>query len=174
MSRLGMTLVELLAALTLSAMLMAVLLGMISQQSQLNKQLQAKRPFMPWQSHLRKQLQSDYAGCRHFLLKPDRIVFEGYSRFDDDKTGLATGPSSIQYYIVSSNGESLLFRERTDLMSIQPDRVTRELVCSSASQFRLESELSMDVAPGVLRMKLDLAKGKNSIQLVLVRHGGSK
>ena len=171
MNRQGMTLIELLAALTLSAMLMAVLLGMVSQQVRVNKRLQSEKPFLPWISQLKTQLQSDYSGCRHLLFEPNRIVISGYSRLDSDRTGLISGPSDIRYYIVSTEGENLLYRERVNLLSNQTDRISRELVCRSVDRFSLASQLSTDVAPGVLRLQLSLSDRDAPVEFALVRHG---
>lgn len=171
MNRQGMTLIELLAALTLSAMLMAVLLGMVSQQTRVNRQLQTEKPFLPWISQLKTQIQSDYAGCRHILFESDRIVINGYSRLDSDRTGLISGPSEIHYYIVSTEDENLLYRQRVNLLSNQTDRTTRELVCRQVNRFRLPSRLSTDVAPGVLRLELELSDRDTPVKLALVRHG---
>ena len=82
-----------------------------------------------------------------------------------------SGPSEIHYYIVSTEDENLLYRQRVNLLSNQTDRTTRELVCRQVNRFRLPSRLSTDVAPGVLRLELELSDRDNPVKLALVRHG---
>ena len=183
MNRTAMTLVELLVALALSAMLMAVLLAMLGQHSRTNKRLMQQRPFEPWKTILKRQMESDYSGCRHVQIQPQRITIDGYSSSD---SGLSnSGPSRITWYVVAADQGNWLFRERVDLLSSQPDRVRREFVCKGVNRFTLQTQLSTDVAPGILRVSVDVdssveamsdSDGKDGanqkLDLVLVRHGG--
>ncbi len=182
MSRDAMTLIELLAALTLSAMLMAVLLAMLGQHSRINKRLIEGQPFEPWKTRLREQVESDYLGCRHVQIHSDRLVFQGYS---DSGLGRSSGPSTITWSITPSEHGNLLFRERTDLLSAQTNRTHREFVCRGVNEFQSQTRLTTDVAPGILRISIRIDAGigmtqdssgkvpdDEAIELVLVRHGG--
>lgn len=162
--RTGLTLVELLVALTLSAMLMAVLLGMVSRHSRMNKRLIEKTPSHPWRSLLRTQLQEDYSGCRHVIVGRDSLLIDGYSR---------SGPTRVRYSIVSDQETNWLYREQTSLLGVRTNEVNRELVCRSVSGFLAKTELSTDIAPGTLRLQLDVNE-QEPLKVALVRHGGSR
>jgi hypothetical protein len=159
----AMTLIELLTSLTLSAMLMAVLLSTLAQHTRTNRRLREKKPFAPWKTLLQQQLQQDYAGCRHVLIQSNRIVMEGYSD---------QGPVRIEYGIVANQKENWLVREEFDLLQRGGATAQRELVCRGVNQFQALTQLSTDVAPGVLRFRIatDEAEG---MTVAVVRHGGA-
>ena len=158
-----MTLIELLTSLTLSAMLMAVLLSTLAQHSRMGKRLQEKKPFVPWKMILKQQLQSDYSACRHLLIQSKLIVIEGYS---------ANGPTRIEYEIVTGQKGNWLFRSEFDLLAPRTDQKTKELVCRSVNRFTAMSQMSTDVAPGILRLHIE-TDDDDDMQLVLIRHGGA-
>ncbi len=154
LTRNALTLVELLAALTLSAMIMAVLFGLVAKLSLARDVLKEQKPFEPWKSILKDQLRRDYVGCRSVLVSAKRIRMDGYAEFIDYDGQRRTGPCTTEYYIVAGENENWVFREQRNILLTPPDSVRKELVCRSISNFRSLDELSTDVAPGVLRIKL--------------------
>lgn len=186
--RLGMTLVELMAALTLSSLLLAVVLGLVLRLSTTSTMLKQEMPYAPWKTALRRQLHEDYYGCRSILISPTKILIDGYAPIwnTDSETGVA--PSRIEYFIVSDEQSSSLFRRQVNLLGSPSDNTRVELVCNSVVRFRSNTELRTDVAPGVLALEIFIApenisdpttgstieRRYSSLLVSLVRHGGTE
>lgn len=173
MNRHGMTLIELISALALSALLMAVLMGTISQQVKATATIREKRPFEPWKTLLVQQLEKDFSGCRHVVVRPNRLVFDGYAAFEQDVT-VSSGPSRIEYFLSADHDGNRMMRKQEDLLSVQSDRTRMELVCHNVSRIETSTRLSTDVAPAVLDITISFtdSSGVDPVHAVLVRHGG--
>lgn len=171
MKRKGMTLIELLAALSLSAMLMAVLLSIVTQQVKTSKLLRESRPLESWKRVLQRQLEEDYVGCRQVLLTPNRLTFEGYTAVQGIN-GSGTAPTRIDYLITATSDGNMLVRGETNMLSVQTDRTRHEFVCRDAVGFSTSTELGTDVAPGVLNVQLTFSDESKTrpMNLSLVRH----
>lgn len=189
-TRQGLTLVELLTALVLSAMIMAILLVLVGKLSLARDLVKKEKPFEPWKTILKQQLQRDYVGCRSVLVNSREIKMDGYAELVDREGVRRDGPCSIRYYIVTKGDSDLMFREQRDLLV--RDNTSKELVCRTVSGFKSSDELSTDVAPGILHLEMRVvpnstanqpagdsgndpagkpAGGDDSISVVLLRHG---
>ena len=144
---------ELLTALTLSAMLMAILFTLVCKLSLARVIVKKEKPFEPWKSMLKQQLQEDYVGCRSVLIDSGQIQMQGYAAMSDQEGIVRSVPCSIRYFIVSDESENLLFREQRNLLRANDS--SRELVCRSVSGFRPITQLSTDVAPGILMFEVN-------------------
>ena len=192
--RAGLTLIELVAALGLSAMLMAICLTVVGRMSVSGKALFQKKRIQPWQTLLKQQLQRDYVGCRSVSFSANSIRMSGYSRSD----GARFTPSEIEYRIVTNNNSNNLYRSVSRLLGTGGNASTKELVCNNVTRFRTVTDLDTDVAPGVMIIEMELIEqdtpkvkpedsGRrrdqsrlfnplpgeaDTLKTVLVRHGG--
>ena len=181
-NRQGMTLIELLLALSLSSMLIVVLFSLLLNLSRSQNQLKRSHPYRPWMQRLESQLQADYQGCQRIQITPKRIQIDGYSSQLDSEGRQRMAPSSIRYTLLSDATGNWLYRNESNLLD---GRKKREFVCKGVIGFRDFDGLATDVAPGVARLELVVKsdapddstdKGSTESETLLVclcRHGGS-
>lgn len=183
-NRSAFSLVELLAALTLSAMIIAVISGLVVKMSLTRDTVIRERPFEPWKSLLLGQLQSDYSGCRSVKIDSRNLTIEGYATFAGLDGVSSVVPSTIQYKCISNDRGNWMYREQTNHLATPPDNKHKELVCRSLMGFQDLSGLTTDVAPGTIELGLISASTDNErslsdrspgvLRTVLVRHGMSQ
>lgn len=163
----GMTLVELLAALTLSAMLMAVLLGLVSHQLRTNNRLVETHPFEPSLEIFVRQFEDDYRACHHVDMSPTRFVMRGFSdSFSRAEFSATALPTLVRYTIDSDSGN--LFRSQKNFGSTSEETSSR-LSLTGVSRFVPQTELETDAAPGVFLIDV-LLLDQNIIPLNLTRY----
>jgi len=148
----GLTLIELVAALGLSAMFMAVCLTIVGRMSTSGKILLQQKAPHPWTHLLKQQLQRDYMGCRSILVSPNSIRLSGYSSM----SGQGFSPSEIEYRIVTVQNSNRVYRTEKSLLQSAGSRRSKDLVCDSIARFRAETALDTDVAPGVFVLGMDV------------------
>jgi len=162
----GMTLIELLAALALSTMLMAVLLGLISQQKRTGQRMVSEYPFETAQEILIDRLEQDYLGCHHILIYPNRLVMQGFSKRAAAGSIAGSVPSRVEYLINIDSGN--LFRRQTNLDS-SVQEVSERFVLAGVSRFVPRTLLATDVAPGIFMADIELLDSSKPIQINLAR-----
>jgi hypothetical protein len=82
-ARSGVTLVELLLALTLSALLLVALRGVVTTaRAQSEIAAEQAREAEAWKRRIRQRLKFDIRNSRQVRIRPGRIVFEGYAGRD--------------------------------------------------------------------------------------------
>lgn len=134
--RRGLTMVEMLAATLLAALLMSAVLGVLkavtSHQKAFTRGLQES-----WQPHLCALLEWDLCNSKTVLLTSDGFELRGFAGRD-----LVSGMplhcrTSIQYAVKKVRDESWLVRTETHLDAPNLDSVRRELVLSRVEQIVL-------------------------------------
>ena len=184
-NRLGLTLIELLVALTLSSILLVAMFSLMVQLSKTRKAVETNHPFVPWRSNFAAQLQQDYRSCRSVLIREKELRLAGYGTYFDREGRQRDCPCEVRYFIWTNQEANWLFREYRNLLS---NERRRELVCRHVSGFRSATDLATDVAPGVLTISISFSDGSMQSYSVdsnqvdqnplppmtvnLVRHGG--
>lgn len=181
-SRLGLSLIELTVALVLSSMMMAVLLSIVGQMSRSQARIKSKFELSPWQANLQLQMQADYRRCHSVLVEPKSIRFKGQYSYQDAEGMWREGPIYIRYVVFTDKEANWLFRIEKNVIT---NESSHELVCVDVVGFRSLDRLSTDIAPGVLRVDIELSGDEDSdaspdlnaaesqqLRLTLVRHGG--
>ncbi|MEL7499543.1 MAG: prepilin-type N-terminal cleavage/methylation domain-containing protein [Planctomycetota bacterium] len=174
LNRDAMTLIELLVALSLSSMLIAVLFTLVAQLSNSQERLRDEHDLALWRQILKQQLVDDYRNCRSVLVRSRELILLGnYSKAGPNGQELSS-EQRIRYFILSDTEGNWLYREQAGQSGTSGDT---ELVCSGVIGFRSTSDLSTDVAPGVLQLQV-ISEGTRSkqdllvMEASLVRHGG--
>ncbi|MEM9942045.1 MAG: prepilin-type N-terminal cleavage/methylation domain-containing protein [Planctomycetota bacterium] len=171
-SRDGLTLIELLVALSLASMILVALFGVTAQIAKSTRYLKKERPLELWKDNLVSQFESDFIGCRTILASPSQILMEGYQAPSSFSYG---GPCRIRYFIQITEDETYLVRETTDLLQTAKIQQDRQLVCTGVSRFDIKTRLSTDTAPGLFQFGIIfLAQNEaepQRLDLSLVRHG---
>jgi len=135
----ALTLVELLAATILAALLMAAVLGVLKSVTRSQKALlRGGRP-EAWQARLIAQLEWDLANSRTAVTTPDGFQLVGFAGRDFASGAILHGPTAIQYSVQTVGSQSCLFRSEAHLDSLNLDNQSRELVCNRIVRIALGS-----------------------------------
>ena len=132
--RLGLTIVELLAATALATMLVAAVLGVLNRVTQQQKVLLTDDAPEPWHNRIVDLLEWDLANSQTIRTTPDGIHLEGFASRD-----VVTGeplhcPAVVSYLIVREGERSWLMRRETHPDALVLDNRTAELVCAGAER----------------------------------------
>jgi prepilin-type N-terminal cleavage/methylation domain-containing protein len=133
----GFTLVELLAATVLAALLMAALLGVLKAVTRSEKSV--LQPALPeaWQSRLAGQLQWDLTNSRTFVTTPNGFELRGFAGRDFESGAALHCPSSIQYVVRTIGSKPSLVRLEAHLDSQSLDNQSMNLVCNRIERITL-------------------------------------
>lgn len=172
----GFTLVELLAALMLAALLMAGMTGIAGHLAKQKRQLEATHNPLAWLVQLEERLSRDYRNCSRILVRPRSIELRGFSYTHFGSGRAEHLPVEVRYELVRQQTGDLLVRTERHLDEVAGKNQRRELLCIGVERFELVSDLELDVPPGVLELNLKGIAEERSflIPIVLVRHGGLK
>jgi len=170
----GFSLVELLAALTLSVLLIAAMAGIAGRLAKQRRQLEAAHDPMAWLVQLEERLSRDYRNCSRILVRPRSIELRGFSYTHFGSGRAEHLPVEVRYDLIRQQAGDLLVRTERHLDEPAGENQRRELLCRGIERFDLVSELELDVPPGVLELNLKGIAEKRlfSIPIFLVRHGG--
>jgi hypothetical protein len=181
-----MTLIELLAASVLAALLAAALVGVLQS---IHRQRQAVADSLDsevWTRRLEARLRWDLMNARQMHVRPDRMVLIGYGS-RDPVTGVAThAPSEVIYSVTQAGTRTWLVRTERDLGAKGTDPTTRELLCAEIGALyagRPEEELHdllrkstgppvLSPVPARLRCVLTGVGSKVCLNFVVVHTGG--
>jgi len=168
------TLVELMASLAISALLLVSVMGLTARLSLAARQIRENYPIHHWKEVLRNRLESDFQNARSIVVRDQEIVIEGMSTRSaigtDDGFALHV-PARITYTIQSNDDSYLLTRGEQRLGVAPPDARSLEFLCSGIVRFRTDQPLATDVAPGILGLEMYELNIEQPIKLTLVRHG---
>ncbi|MEM7456248.1 MAG: prepilin-type N-terminal cleavage/methylation domain-containing protein [Planctomycetota bacterium] len=173
-NRTGLTLIELMAALLLSAMLLAAITGLCGRLAEVNRQMLNAPASPPWHYQLENHLQKDFQNCRSVQLTPNRLLLAGYFTPDVSRGGLtpvAHAPMQIAYEVTSSDGRAMLLRRETRLDRTTGDGINASLVALDVASIRSPQRLDSDVAPGQLTVGFHGTDGEPLLVVHLTRHG---
>ncbi len=171
--RQGLTLVELLAALTLSVILLSVTMGLSSRLSRNQELLKNEFPFDSLRWRLEAQINDDYQNSRSIIVDMERseVSMLTCRSFNPDGVTMNQLPSAVVYRLVRTDKESYLVRTERCLISNSQRWVDRSIVCRGVRRFGTASRLETDYPPPSLILRVELDDG-TVFPVCLVRHGG--
>lgn len=172
-TRTGFTLLELMASLVLTSMLLVTLMGLTARLTSSSQQLKEKYPDIGWLAPVRGQMEIDFQNSRAVVLESNRFSLEGYGIptivLDEPSGCVGHVPVAIEYRVEDINGEVWLTRTEVRLDVSPPGNRSKTLVCNGVVGFEAVKPLETDVAPPVFGVRLLFADGYEVLQLV--RHG---
>ncbi len=150
--RRGFTLLELLAASALSAILMVVLLqviGSLARSRLVLEQDGVERT--PWQADLVENLRWDLLNAEEATAERGRVVLVGHGSLD--RATLAPGhrPVTVVYALERLGGRSWLVRRQSPRGGLTNERGWSELLCPDVTAFSVESVQPPDPAARAAR-----------------------
>lgn len=163
--RLGMTVIELLVATTLAAMLMVVLLAVLGTIDIQRRELLENAPQPLWHNRLADQLTWDMTHASRLNWREGRLDLHGLGSRDFD-TGTATHrPAHVVYFIRQIGETSWLLRRETHLSDLTLAKPRVELLCAGVSSITLQSLSETQIslrqsAPVPSSMRLELRGGE--------------
>jgi len=135
--RSGLTLLELVAASLLAAMLCVAVLGMMASSARRHRIIINQTPARPWISPLAEQVRWDVLQSRSFRIRPNALELHGFASRDFG-TGVAYhGPTVITYQIVKDGEVSWLLRKELHVDDLSSKYFRIEFVCADVGGLRL-------------------------------------
>jgi hypothetical protein len=138
------TLVELLAASALAAVLMVVLFQVIVSLGRSRAALAAAAgdgrtgPHAAWKADLLDTLRRDLANATEVRVGRDEVEITGHGSLDRQTLAAAHEPVTVVYGLVGPAGRASLVRRQSPRGGVTNDRAWSELVCANVSRFSLE------------------------------------
>lgn len=171
----GFTLVELIASLTISVLLITTVMGLTARLSQSAKTVREAHPIENWQQVLISRLRQDYQNARSIIIRPHEIIIDGKATPNSSPTDEdfhLQVPMRIVYSIQSNQDNSWLVRSQQTLIAAPSESRTFEMMADGMIGFTSDQVLATDVAPGVLKLGVEFMDAKKKpLEVVLVRHG---
>jgi type II secretory pathway component PulJ len=137
--RSAMTLVELLAATILAALLMAAVLGVLKAVTREQRALRIHPSAEAWQAQLIRQLEWDLANSRSVTSTATGFQLVGFAGRDFASGAALHCRTSIEYAVQNVRGQSFLVRSEAHLDSANLDNQSLELVCNQVERIVLTS-----------------------------------
>lgn len=172
-SQCGLTLVELIVSLAISALLLVTVMGMTAHLSQAAGQVRGKHRVESWQEILQERLQSDYSCARSIIVEQNRMVIRGLVQGEDTDDGRASlrVPGTIVYSINTLENRSVLIRVARPTVAGSQGLTTSDFLATGIVGFQTATRLATDVAPGTVNLQIFVAAQQRPITFSLVRHG---
>lgn len=166
----GLTILELLVALTLSAMLLTALVGVMSALQRQQTIVVEKHPYRPWRRAAMNQLHWDFQNAKWVAQTDDGLHLVGYGGRDFQSGHVNHRPAQIDYLIVGNDDRRWLCRRErhTDEFSNKTERT--EFVLADVSQIRMErlDEEIEDVVADPLPIGGDFFPVPSSFRIIMV------
>jgi hypothetical protein len=143
-----MTVIELLAAATLAALLLMTVSATIGSLSTQRRALLRDGVPQPWRQQLLGQLYWDLANARWMESRPDQLVLVGYGGRDVASGFPTQRPCRVVYRVQQVGSRTQLVRDETNLESQSRSDARTELACVGVT--RLDARLldeSGDIQP---------------------------
>jgi hypothetical protein len=137
--RSAMTLVELLAATILAALLMAAVLGVLKAVTREQRALRIHPSAEAWQAQLIRQLEWDLANSRSVTSTATGFQLVGFAGRDFASGAALHCRTSIEYAVEMVHGRSFLVRSEAHLDAANLDNQSRDLVCNQIERIVLTS-----------------------------------
>jgi hypothetical protein len=132
-----MTLVELLAATILAAMLMAAVLGVLKGVTREQRALRGSASPMGWQTQLIRQLEWDLTNSRTLKMTASGFRLHGFAGRDFVSGAPLHCRTRIEYAVENMRGKSFLMRSEAHLNSPSLDNQSFDLVCNQIERIVL-------------------------------------
>jgi prepilin-type N-terminal cleavage/methylation domain-containing protein len=148
MNRRGMTAIELLVSMTLTALLMVFVLTVLGTFTRRQNYFES-RTDQSWRQPLRTQLRSDLLNSRRLIWRPNELTLVGFAG-RDFKTGRALHRAAeITYTIERFSGESWLMRHERHINSASKANSMKEAVVAGVDHFSMEAATDRPLEPDV-------------------------
>ena len=150
--RRAFTLIELLAASALAAMLVLVLFQVIGSLGRTRAALDRKESAAahePWKSDLLDMLRWDLANATERRLEPGRVTLAGHGSLDRRSLAAGHEPTAVIYELERRGSRSVLVRRQIDA------RAWSELLCADVTAFTVEPLRAMRTGFGAPRLRND-------------------
>jgi len=148
----GLTLVELLAALVLSTLLMGAVLGVLRSLTRNQKAALLNSPTEEWQSRLTGQLEWDLVNSRSIAVTAAGFELRGFAGCDLKSGLLLHCPTLVQYGVATAGAANCLVRREIHVEATDLDEQSSELVSIQIEHivFGVEDEKTHEMVPSVL------------------------
>ncbi len=135
----GFTLIEVLATVTLSALLMLGLMGVIGSLGRSGVLSSPTRQLRPTQrlENAADQIARDLQHARKLRVEYDRVICLSYRSIDPTTGAIDQRPSQIEYEIRRLAERSWLIRRQTRLDVLTNLNATTELICEGVTELGL-------------------------------------
>jgi prepilin-type N-terminal cleavage/methylation domain-containing protein len=148
----GLTLIELMCALLLGAMVVSLLCGVVATMSRREREMRESWPDEGWLRRVRRQMEHDFANSRSVRLDSGRLLLDGYAAVEVGESRL--GPSVVWYeVVVPEEGEPRLLRRARAVGGVDPQESTT-VMCFGVEQFSWQLGSAHDVDPGLLMVTM--------------------
>ena len=185
----GFTLLELLAASALSAILMVVLLQVIASLARGKVALErdATTDTPPWQADLVELVRWDLTNTTEGTAEPNRLRLSGHGSLDRASLAPAHEPVTVAYALEPLGGRTWLVRRQSPRGALTNERGWSELVCPDVTGFVVEpveakpdalfatirrrptGPATVDAATRSVRLRIDGASGPIVDRVVVLR-----
>ena len=133
----GMTVIELLVAATLAALMLATVSATIGSLSAQRRALLQEGVPQPWRQQFLRQLYWDLANARWLQAVPNQIVLVGYGGRDVVSGWPTQRPCRVAYRVRQINSRTQLVREETSLDGSKSEAQS-ELVCVGVRNLEIQ------------------------------------
>lgn len=184
------TLLELLAATALAAVLMVVLLQVVASMARGKVVLErdAAADTAPWQSDLLENLRWDLTNTVEGTAEPGRLRLSGHGSLDRATLEPEHRPVNVSYAVEQRGGRSWLVRRQSPRGGLTNERGWSELVCPNVASFIVEpveapdpvwakigvrrpprAPVTLDASTRAVRLRVDGITGVIVDQVVVLR-----
>ena len=133
-----MTLIELLAAMALAAVLMTAVAGVLRLLAAERRAVEDNRVPPIWKERLVEQLRWDLINSRSMSVAPTRLLLSGYAGCDFASGAVTQCPAEVTYQLYRRNERNWLVRREFHQDSADRDRRRTELVCDSVCKMTVQ------------------------------------
>jgi prepilin-type N-terminal cleavage/methylation domain-containing protein len=177
----GFTLIEMLAATTLTAIAMVVVLRVIAGIGQSRSALARQEHRNPWPDSMLQLVRWDIAHAQKMYPTPDGFALEGFGGLDPATRAPDGQPVNIRYAIVPAGGRRWLVRRQTPLNASAGEEAWSEMICADVQSVQLEpadesenakgNADSSDAVPDTVRLRIRSTNAEASLvdQVICVR-----
>ena len=137
--RLGLTLLELVAATLLAAMLCVAVMGITADSARRHQAVVSQIPTKPWLAQLSEQIRWDILQARSFRVQSDGLELHGFGSRDFGTSVAYHGPAIITYQIIKVGDVRWLLRRETHTDDLTSNYVRTDFVCTNVEALRLAS-----------------------------------
>ncbi len=138
----ALTLIELIVALALSVLLMAVAIAIMRRAHDLDLQIDKIASSLSDRTLLRRQLQSDFVQSESMLIADNAVILHGHLHCDPLRQVMTQRPAIVRYVVNKSNGAAWLFREQWewDATSDRPSNFIRQPIWYGVDRFQIDTD----------------------------------
>jgi len=133
----GLTVIELMVALTLSTLLIVSVLGLLRNMKVHCRQLMRRADCQPWEQLLAEQVRRDLANGRQLIVEPNHILITGYLGSAGASHSSTLQAAQVTYHVAHVDDRAYLLRDDRPLDELSNAVGSRQIVASGVESFRL-------------------------------------